>query len=678
MNLMVILMELSNRTGLGIKFAIAFLSPMILYWQDLTIILNEALHNEILTHILIIPLLLTYILYRIRTTLFAVASNQYITPTSNKLHIIKNITGILICLLAYLLKWFGSYTFLSLEYHIISLPIFVAGIIIIIFNFQTLRTLLFPIAFLIFLIPLPIEQAQKAGSALATLSSQVAYNVLKTMGLNVSLLNIYGSPVIYLNTPSGVEIPFAIDIACSGLYSLIGFVIFAVFAAYIVREPLQKKLTILALGLPLIYGLNILRIILIVLLGRYSGPTLALNIFHLFGGWTLILISTLLLLTIVEKVLNIQIFGSSPETCTHSIKNEDESYCFDCGMMLITTQDNFSMTDVVKFTLILAITISLILVQVPTFALAEGPTEVFKQKATEVQTITKILPDVEGYKVDFIYRDTEFEKISGQNASLMFQYLPESESKPTIWVGLEIGTTKSCLHSWEICLVTEPLKRVGEPRVTQLDLRDIHLLNNPPITARYFAFQEKESNYTQVILYWYTRSIFKIGSEYQQKYSKISVIEYTYNPQEYKNIEAELLPIAKAIAEYWQPVINWSWIALAIAENGLILITITGVLLIGTMITFFYLERNKRREARRVYNQISDFEERQILEAIKTFIKESPNESWTTSKLSETSGKDIDTEKLHKKLVEAEKAGIIERKIININDKPYLRWKLNF
>jgi len=670
-------MESQFSRALAIKSLAAILIPTALYWQDLTIVVNEALNSDLATHILAIPFILAYIVYRIRRTFIASASTNFSNLPHSRPILFKEISGTLLCLLAYLIKWYGSYTFQPLEYHIASLPIFVAGITLIIFNTQTLRTLLFPIAFLFFLIPPPVTLAQAAGSALATFSSQAAYNVLKTISLPVSLMYAYGSPIIYLKTPSGVEIPFAIDLACSGLYSLIGFIIFATFAAYIVREPIQKKLTILFLGLPLIYALNILRITLIVIIGRFFGPDLALSTFHIFGGWSLILIGTLLLLAIVERGLKIQIYSSTSETCAHLNMNNNESFCKDCGMILKTDFNNFTRTDISKFVLIFAILVSLMLIQVPVFALTEGPAEVFIQTPSGEQTTLKILPEIEGYQVGFVERDLEFEEISGQDASLSYRYLPEIPFKPTIWVGLEIGASKACLHPWEVCLITWPQTHGGAVRVDQLDLSDIHLTDNPPVTARYFVFQEKGSNYTQVVLYWYTQSIFRVGGQHLQKWFKISVINYNYDPQEYETIKAELLPIAKAIAKYWLPIRNWSWAALTIAENGSPFIIITFITLVGTLVYNFYPEINRRKKAKNMYHYIYDPEERLILDVIRG-LRQSATVSKIASKFKELSGNEIDIVKLEQKLSDAEEAGIILRKFTNINDNPYLVWEITF
>lgn len=666
-------MEVQGRTTLGIKIIVALAALGILYYQDLLIIANEALNSDLSTHIIAVPFLLGYVLYK-RRKVFVASAARFFVSTTRKTLPVGEISGTLLCLLAYLVKWFGSYSFQPLEYHVASLPLFTVGIILIIFNIKTLRTLIFPIAFLLFLIPPPFELAQAAGTSLATLSAQTSYSILKAMKLPVSLLNQYGSPVIYLTTPSGATIPFAMDIACSGLYSLIGFIIFAVFAAYISRGSITKKLAVFALGAPLIYALNIFRITLLILIGYHYGPELALSTFHLLGGWTLILVGTIILLIIAEKAFKIQIFGKMSETCAHLIEDNGGRYCLKCGKILKTTGSNITKASTFKMIAILVIAASLIYIQVPVFTLTQGSAEIFIKKHTGEEGAIGILPDIDGYTQKFVYRDKAFENISGQDASLIYQYLPENQSTSIIWVGLEIGPTKGSLHSWEVCLITWPQTHGEEATVSQLDLRDIHLLDNPPLSARYFAFQRKGTNNTQVILYWYTRTNFKTEEGYQNKWSKISVIEYTRKPEDFKVVEDDIFPVAKAIANYWQPITTWSWVALTIADNGVILIEIATMLLIGISFFSLYLSISRRKSARHAYNQISDLRERQILETVKT-LKEQANESNIASKYKEISGEDIDIKRLHKILVEAEEAGILERRITNKNDEPYMYWK---
>jgi len=670
-------MKIRNNPPLIIKTLVLLIATSALYWQDFVIITNDALHSDLSTHILVIPLLIIYIIYRKRKILIATTSNQFSTTQHDKNILIKDITGTLLCIVAYLIKWYGSSTFQPIEYHIASLPIFVVGLTLVIFNTQTLRSLIFSIAFLYFLVPPPTRLALEAGSVLATLNARIAFKILKSIGIPVILSNTYMSPIIYLETLSGTQIPFAIDVACSGLYSFIGFTIFAVFIAYIIRDPLYKKITIFAMGLPIIYSLNIIRIIMIVIIGHVSGPNIAFNIFHILGGWTLILIGTLVIFIISEKALNIQIFKSKSRQCNRCNNYEDAKYCMDCGKVLKIYPNKMPRNDLLKTVFITIFTILLMFIQVPVFALTEGAAEVFIQQPTGVYTITKILPEIEEYDVRFVYRDVEFEKISGQNASLTFQYLSKTFKKP-IWIGIEVAPTKLQLHPWEVCLITTPETHGREAQVSQLDLRDVHLLDNPPLTARYFAFQRKDYNETQVILYWYIRSTFKTAEGHQQKWTKISVIQFTNNPNEYRNMEEELLPVAKAIANYWQPITNWSWISLTIAKNGLIMITITTFILIIIILMAFRNDIEKKTIAKYTHSQISNLDDLQIIDSIKALEKETATVSKIAKKYKEISGKDLELERLRIKLKVAENIKIIKKKIINVNDEPYISWETNF
>ena len=54
-------METLRKYPLAVKAIVTILAPAILYWQDLTIVFNEALKSDLATHILAIPFLIAYI-----------------------------------------------------------------------------------------------------------------------------------------------------------------------------------------------------------------------------------------------------------------------------------------------------------------------------------------------------------------------------------------------------------------------------------------------------------------------------------------------------------------------------------------------------------------------------------------------------------------------------------------
>ena len=665
--------------ALSIKAIVVLGATIAIYLQDLTIMANEAIRSELMSYILAVPFLLAYIFYRKRKMLRATIPFKT-TNSTRKPTYIREILGALLCLLAFLLYWHGSYTFHPLEYHMLFLPLFASGLILIIFNTETLKVLAFPIAFLLFLTPPPLEIVYAAGATLSTISSEAAYNVLNAIGLPVSLADQYGTPVIILQKPEALPLTFAIDIACAGIYSLIGFTIFAVFVTYIARGPSWKKAIVFLTGIPLIYSLNITRIIITVLIGNQYGIEAAMQAFHLLGGWALIFIGTFVLLTISEKIFKIQLFTTKPKItpCNYCNQNSEnkQHFCPACGKLLNPPDMRLSKRDLSKIAIFIICAILIINLQVPVFALTEGPAEVTIQTLGSEQSVTQVLPEILGYTTEFIYRDRKFEEIAQQDASLTYGYIPTSKSEQTIWVTIEIANTLSSLHTWEYCLIEAPQKYRNLQLVRQLDLKDIRLLQNPPITARYFAFQYIETNLTQVVLYWYENTLVNTGSNLEQKHVKISLITFTKNPEDIHSIEDQLLPFGKAIANYWQPIKTWSQIALLISQNGINLIAITIALLAIILSYQIIKNRGEKKSNLKLYNKLAPQEEKLILKAAhEASKKEKPTANVIASHYQKLTGKTIDLELLIAKLNEAEKVGLIKRDITSQEDEPILIWK---
>jgi len=655
---------------MSIKTATILFATIAIYHQDLIMVGNEAVRSELMSYILAIPFLLTYLLYRKRKMLRAAIPFEASSPAREKIFIREGI-GAALCLIAFLLYWHGSYTFHPLEYHMSSLSLFVAGLILLTFNTETLKVLAFPVAFLLFLTPPPLEIVYNLGATLSIISSEAAYAVLKAIGLPVTLTAQYETPIITLTKPNSAPLAFAIDIACAGLYSLIGFTIFAVFVAYIARGAAWKKTATFLAGFPLIYILNITRIITIVLIGNHYGMEAAMQAFHLLGGWILIFLGTIILLTLSEKTFKIQLFTTKPKIAPCHQNTENKYFCPACGKFLNPMNIKLSKRDLSKIAILTMSAILIFNLQVPVFALTEGPAEVTIQTLGGEQTITQILPEVPAYATEFVYRDKRFEEIAKQDASLAYAYRPTDKPKTTVWVTIEIAKTRSSLHPWEVCLIT-----YGEGKVTQLSLRDVQLLQNPPITARYFAFQDIKTNVTQVVLYWYENAHFNTGSSVEQEHVKISLIAFAKTPEDIPAIEEQLLPFGIAIANYWQPIKTWSQIALLISQNGTTLITITTALL-ATILTYQIIkDREEKKSNLKIYKKLALEEERLILQAVHQASKQDkPTANTIASHYEKLAGKPIKLNLLLQKLNQAEQAGLIKRAITSREDEPTLIWK---
>lgn len=664
-----------NKATLTIKIATITLATLAIYHQDLLTLANEALTSELTSHILAIPFIFIYLVYRKKKMLKATIPLQEPKRSKNIIHT-HEIIGALLCLLAVLIYLHGSYTFYPLEYHITSLPLFIAGTILIIFNTQTLKTLTFPIAFLLFLIPPPIQAIYTTGTTLATFNSQAVYTILKAIGMPVTLTTQYGAPVILLESSEILPSAFAIDIACAGIYSLIGFTIFATFFAHIARGTIPKKLAIFLIGLPLIYALNIIRITTIILVGAQFGIEAAIGTFHLFGGWILIFLGTLILLPFSEKILKIRIITtkSKPKPCSHCEKGgtKTQNFCLACGRLLKYPKIKISKRDMLKMIAVLASASIIMFYGVPILALTEGPAGVVIASGEQVST--KILPKIPGYTLLFLQRNIEFEEISGQDASLEYMYV--SSTSPPIRVNLEIGSSLSAVHRPEISWILWPQRLGRQPQVIQLDLRDVQLLQNPPITARFFAFEHPGYNQTQVMLYWYEQVIFETGSSLEQKYTKITIFANTNNPQNFVKFEDMLLPFGEAIANYWKPIKIWSRITLTIAQYGTVLIAITTAIVATILILHKIKKLKQTRASLQTFDRLALPEEKAILRAAHQASQEgNPTGQSIASSYQKLSQKPIEFDALVQKLKEAEEAGLLQRRITSHDDNPVLTWR---
>jgi exosortase len=644
----------------------------VIYWRDFEILANEAIHTESSTHIVLIPFFVAYLLYRRKE---AVSANLSIQEDQKEQKCINEAIGIAFCLVAFLLYWYGSYTFYPLEYHLLSLPIFIAGATTILFNFKTLQVLLFPILFLLFLIPPPTEIIYTTGGALANFNTQASYTILQTLGLPVTLQTSYGSPTLTLNIPDQ-PMYFAIDLPCSGIYSLVAFIMFATFLAYIATGSAPKKATLFALGIIVFIAMNILRITTIITIGYHFGEEAAMLIFHNFAGWILIFTGMLLTLLLSEKLLKIQI-SPPPKTtptcptCKNSPKTTS-TFCPTCesftGSFKKPTQKFWA-----KLILLLlcSYTVTLTL-QAPTFAIAQDTLEMSTE--TGFSNATDVFPQIPDHRLTFLYRDEQYEKIANQDASLLYAYFPDNFSQPTIYLDVNIATTISNLHNWEVCLITWQTAQGNYPLVTVLDQRDIQLLPDTPIVARYLVF-EAPSNYTQVTLYWYEKATFHMGLTNVQRYVRISLIILTSNSTNYPTYEETLLQFGETIAAHWEPLKSQSLISLGIPTQQTLLILAIAFITTTKTVEITNQWRKKTNNLK-LFNRYASPTEKHLLKTINELNEEGrPATTKTIASAIAKKTKPITNKILKANLAQLEENGLIRKSITEIQGKPILIWK---
>ena len=659
-----------------LKLGVIIFAVITIYFQDLSFVFVDALQYEGYSYILLIPVLITYLLYRKRRIL--AASVLYEDKNSDITRHLPTVAGFLICLIAFTIYVFGSQTFSPLQYHLISLPIFAAGLVLVFFNPMTLRQAFFPILFLAFLTPPPVTFLNNIGSLLSVASTEVANAIANFLGVTSWISIESGSPAINLIRPDNQPLLLIVDVACSGIYSLVGFVVFATFFAYIVRDRIWKKLVIVSIGFPLIYFLNIIRITTIVLIGYQWGADLALEVFHILGGWVLVFIGTFLLLIIAEKIFKTQIFA------TANLKNQLNPTSHSQTKLptsLINTSEKLKkkirVFSAAKIVAVIIITLLVAYIQSPVFNLTRGPSSIMIDTSFGQQGNLELLPPIEDYELRFLYRDIDFEKVSGQDFSLAYKYYPENPEDLEVTVAVEIAESTVVLHLWEVCLITWAVPK-GEQPVTSLDIRDIKIQEDPPITARYFAFIEQDQTRIQLVLYYFTTSIFEIENTTQTKQVKISFITYFYDTQDLNAKEEELLTFAENTVQYWEPIRKWNTVTTAISQNILPLAIIATVGLIA-LVPFTWIKTKKRFKANSlIYNKLHP-QKQQIIDAVRETEKDNlaTLENVTKTYQKKTT-KEVNKNKFLRNLAELEELGLIRTKIVSKQDEPLYTLKTQF
>ncbi len=151
------------------------------------------------------------------------------------------------------------------------------------------QTLLFPIGFLAFMVPLGRILVEQVAGPLQLLSAQLSGQAVAMIG---GVVTIEGT---LIRTPIYT---FEVAIPCSGLKSTIAMTALAALFAYLVVAPLWKKILLFACAFPVALIANAARIFVTVILGTTIGPAVAEGFFHSVSGIVVFLFGLAGLLTV--------------------------------------------------------------------------------------------------------------------------------------------------------------------------------------------------------------------------------------------------------------------------------------------------------------------------------------------------------------------------------------------
>jgi len=159
-------------------------------------------------------------------------------------------------------------------------------LIVLFLGWDYLRALLFPIAFLLLMIPIPAILFNQITFPLQLLASKMAAAILPLLGVPILREgNVINLPAMTLEVAE----------ACSGIRSLMSLVTLAIIYGYLTEKRIALRVVLALASIPIAVAANSVRIIGTGLLVQYWDPDKAEGYFHASWGWIIFVVSLVLL-----------------------------------------------------------------------------------------------------------------------------------------------------------------------------------------------------------------------------------------------------------------------------------------------------------------------------------------------------------------------------------------------
>lgn len=168
----------------------------------------------------------------------------------------------------------------------LSMLVYLIGSCIYFHGFNLVKVLSFPLAYLVFAIPVPGGVTDLVGFPLQLYASGSTAAILRAIGMEVTRTGVN------LSVPG---FDFQVAEACSGMSSLVALVGVTAVFAYMTKLPTGQKWLLFLLAVPIALVANIIRITTIALVGYNWGPDAATGLYHDWSSPILFLVAILVL-----------------------------------------------------------------------------------------------------------------------------------------------------------------------------------------------------------------------------------------------------------------------------------------------------------------------------------------------------------------------------------------------
>lgn len=250
---------------------------VVLFWPTLAWLVYNWLNNSYYSHGFLIPLISGFFLWRSRD-----AFRPEVRDPSNLGLVVLGIS-----LGLYLISQIWQ------AYHLsaFALIMLLAGLALYFLGEKATRRIAFPLAFLVFMIPLPfINRLSPALEAF-------------TAGTSTSLVSLVGIPATNLGSQIQLQnSSFVVGAACSGLNSVVALGTLVVIFVYILECSFRAKIILLAMAVPIALIANIFRVSTLLVIAHFFGAEAGMRYFHDYSSPVLFLLAFVLLIMVSRLV----------------------------------------------------------------------------------------------------------------------------------------------------------------------------------------------------------------------------------------------------------------------------------------------------------------------------------------------------------------------------------------
>ncbi len=273
---------------LVLSFLLLCVLPCVLAWDSVRLLFTLVLSSDTFSQIPVIPLLSLFLIYENRKAIFAEVSFAWLLGAA------LITSGMILIVAAQLRLWqLGSTNPLSLL--VLALVFVWLGAFALFFGTRAFRAALFPLLFLLFMVPIPEPILSKIIYVLQAGSSELAEAFFGLAGVP------YHRQGFVFELP-GVAIRVAEE--CSGIRSTLALMITTVLASYILLKRPWKRLVLCLAVVPIAILKNGLRIATLSTLAVYVNPAFLEGNLHRRGGIVFFVIALVPLALLLRLLQN--------------------------------------------------------------------------------------------------------------------------------------------------------------------------------------------------------------------------------------------------------------------------------------------------------------------------------------------------------------------------------------